>query len=730
MAMNTAPRLPSSAPLFLLLLVFSAHGVPVCWGVDAAALAHAARANAGGGRNSIVFTTLGRSSYTFDVFSLPVPPLGSSAPLSSVLGGGDLELKVTDGQSVNFNGFFPAGDPSRLLSLLSAAPPPVKDQRSLEALVYVSERNGSSNVYLDVYPSSLAAAAGGRVQLPLLRPDGDGSVSMKDRPSVAGEYLIYVSTHEDSGAPRRSWAAVYSTHLPTGETRRLTPGGVADFSPAVSPSGEWTAVASSGERGWTGEAQELLTDIYVLRTRDGSERAKLVGHGGWPTWADDSTLFFHRKCEDGWWSVFRAVIGEGPSAVAVDRVTPPGFHAFTPSAGRGFVALATRRPTCQFRHIELLDLARNAFVEMTRPISPNFHHFNPFVSPDSTRIGYHRCRGGGAGNGGPPLMLESIRSPLPEISLFRIDGSFPSFSPEGDRIAFVGLPGLYVMNSDGSAQRQILPGNAFPTAWDRKRKGVIYTSIGPDFASEGTKVDVVSVTLPHGWETGATEPTSALPLVKKLTVGGENNAFPSPSPDGKWVVFRSGRSGHKNLYIMDAVEGEKAALRRLTDGPWADTMCSWSPDGEWIAFSSDRDEPGGGGFALYLIHPNGTGLRKVFQSGTGGRGNHASFSPDSRQIVFTSDYAAVSAEPISNPHSYQPYGEIFTAGIDGSGVRRLTHNSFEDGTPAWSPIYMEPADVAEASPPCDFEDCHWLDQGAASRFASGDHPRCGENLSS
>ncbi|MQL77154.1 hypothetical protein Taro_009557 [Colocasia esculenta] len=90
--------------------------------------------------------------------------------------------------------------------------------------------------------------------------------------------------------------------------------------------------------------------------------------------------------------------------------------------------------------------------------------------------------------------------------------------------------------------------------------------------------------------------------------------------------------------------------------------------------------------------------------------------------MFTSDYAAVSAGPISNPNSYQPYGEIFTAGIDGSSVRRLTHNSFEYGTPAWSPIYMEPTDVAEASRPCEFEDYHWLDQGAASRFASGDHP--------
>jgi Tol biopolymer transport system component len=49
--------------------------------------------------------------------------------------------------------------------------------------------------------------------------------------------------------------------------------------------------------------------------------------------------------------------------------------------------------------------------------------------------------------------------------------------------------------------------------------------------------------------------------IKKLTVGGQNNTFPYPSPDGKWLVFRSGRSGHKNLYIMDAEDGRPTAQK-------------------------------------------------------------------------------------------------------------------------------------------------------------------------
>ncbi|PKA64832.1 hypothetical protein AXF42_Ash016863 [Apostasia shenzhenica] len=678
---------------------------------------------AGASAGTILFTTLGRSRYGFDIFASAISPSYDDAELVVDAG----ESQLTDGISVNFNGFFPYS-PSSLLSLLHPASSPAIGSASLDALIYVTERGGRSSIYLDLFPTSSSNSSNRRsnlevptrLQFPLLllpstTGGGHPSVSMKDRPSVSGDRLIFVSTHEPSFSPRQSWAAVYSTHLPTGATTRLTPEGIADFSPAVSPSGKWTAVASYGELGWSGEVRDLKTGIYVFKTGDGSARTLVVEHGGWPCWANDSTFFFHRESSDGWWSVYRATIaadGDTPSLTSIDRITPPGFHAFTPAAtaaAPGLIAVATRRASSQFRHIEIINLrdGGNTYVEITRPIAPNYHHYNPFFSPDAGRIGYHRCRGGR--NGSPPLLLENIKSPSPEtFSLFRIDGSFPSFSPDGRRIAYVNLPGLYVVNSDGSNPRRVYGGNAFPTAWDWKRKGVIYTSHGLGFAEVSTEVDIISITL-NGEEEDDDDTTE--PSIKKLTSGGQNNAFPSPSPDGKWVVFRSGRSGYKNLYVMDAVEGESARIFQLTDGPWTDTMCNWSPDGEWIAFASDRDDPGGGSFSIYMVHPNGTGLRRVVQSGDGGRMNHPWFSPDSKRLVLTSDYAGVSAEPISNPHHYQPYGEIFTVKIDGSEIRRLTHNSFEDGTPTWSPVFLNPSDVGESLQGvayCRFDDCHWL----------------------
>lgn len=637
---------------------------------------------------TIVFTTLGRSRYEFDIFSLPLAPSPHNPAAE--------QLRLTDGVSVNYNGnFAPASD----------------------SILFVSERNGSLNLYLSPVPSSrreaLESASSSAATLSPLLPWEP--IALKDRPSLTpdGSRLVYVSTAVPAAEPRSSWAAVYSTELSTGRTRRLTPLGVADFSPAVSPSGEWTAAASPGAAGWSGEVEDLRTDIYVFRTADGSRRSLAIRDGGWPSWADETTVFFHRRDSDGWYGVYRAeisVTGDGVEAASVERITPPGFHAFTPAASPGapgLVAVATRRAGSDYRHIEVIDVSddgKNAYFEVTRPVAPRVHHFNPFISPDGARVGYHRCRG--RGNGDSPLLLENIKSPgSPDtFSLFRIDGSFPSFSHDGKKIAFVGLPGMYVVNPDGSGgRRKIFSGNAFSTSWDWKRNGVIYTSIGPDFASESTEVDVVAISLGDDDD----ETIS----MKKLTVGGENNAFPSPSPDGKWVVFRSGRSGNKNLYIIDAEDGEAGGIRRLTEGPWSDTMCNWSPDGEWIAFASDRHAPGSGSFAIYMVHPNGTGLRRVVHSGDGGRTNHPWFGPDSKSLVFTSDYAAVSAEPVSNPHHYQPYGEIFTVHIDGSNIRRLTHNSFEDGTPSWTPYLLEPRDVGEtlqASGRCAFQDCHWL----------------------
>ena len=70
----------------------------------------------------------------------------------------------------------------------------------------------------------------------------------------------------------------------------------------------------------------------------------------------------------------------------------------------------------------------------------------------------------------------------------------------------------------------------------------------------------------------------------------------------------------------------------------------------------------------------------------GGRDNHPHWSPDGGWIVFTSKRTGYSAEAIALPSRPQPYGDLFAVRADGSGLIRLTHNGFEEGTPAWGPV--------------------------------------------
>nr|DAD47446.1 TPA_asm: hypothetical protein HUJ06_017383 [Nelumbo nucifera] len=120
------------------------------------------------------------------------------------------------------------------------------------------------------------------------------------------------------------------------------------------------------------------------------------------------------------------------------QVTPPGLHAFTPAASHDGkrIAVATRRRENNFRHIEIFDLELESFCRVTETINPKFHHYNPFFSLKSGFLGYHRFRGDPASGDSIVLHLKPITSPVTELRILQLNGSFPSCSPDGDLIAF------------------------------------------------------------------------------------------------------------------------------------------------------------------------------------------------------------------------------------------------------------------------------------------------------
>ncbi|GLU07191.1 hypothetical protein SLE2022_241580 [Rubroshorea leprosula] len=553
-------------------------------------------------KGTIVFSTVGRSNYGFDVFSVQLNHITTAT-----------EHRLTDGISINFNAQF------------------IDEGQSI---VFVSERSGSPQIYLT------------RPSLP--KPEPLASVPQSlfhDRPILKNNRLYFVSAHEQPDRRFQSWSALYSTEIGDKDNKitRLTPYGAVDYSPAVSKSGKFVAVASYGSRGW-------------------------------PTWSCDSSIYFHRQADDGWWSVFRVDFPENPHEfsgfpIAPLRVTPPGLHCFTPAAfhdGKR-LAVATRRRDKNYRHIEIFDLESKVF-------------YRGESTQGETTIPH----------------LELIKSPIRDIRLLRINGNFPSFSPDGHLIAFNTYldlnGGVKIIKSDGSKRWTLIKHRtAFHNSWSPAEKNVIYTSLGPIFQSPKMTVQIARVVFDLSDLNGDRE---EIPCDVKILTREDsgNNAFPSCSPDGKSVVFRSGRSGYKNLYILDAVNGEfDGGIRQLTNGPWIDTMPSWSPKGDLIAFSSNMHNPDNPAiFSIYVIKPDGSELRRIPVAGAEGssevdreRINHVCFSSDGEWLLFTANFGGVTAEPVSWPNQFQPYGDLFVVRLDGSGLRRLTCNGYEHGTPAW-----------------------------------------------
>jgi Tol biopolymer transport system component/serine/threonine protein kinase len=349
----------------------------------------------------------------------------------------------------------------------------------------------------------------------------------------------------------------------------------------------------------------------------------------------------------------------------------------------------------------------------------------PAFSPDGKRLAYvwsggawsGGARSGGARSGGgknPAIYVRALEGgeatritagPAAEVS--------PAWSPDGSRLAFLRTTAdrtaIFVASpgpAPGGRPPQMIA-HVFSQRIEAVGRQLHWSPGGRELAV----VDKASAAEPFAIylvrvADGTKERLTAPPL------GSIGDSSPEFSPDGTAISFlRSPSSGIGEVWVVPI--GHGAAARRLTTGNRGILSQTWAPDGRTIVFSSGRT----GGYALWATPARGGTPWRI--PGLGSGAAEASFSPDGRYLAYAQSFLdtnlwrmqlagettvtgtrklAASSVDDSSPQ-YSPdgrriafrsdrsgYHEIWVCDSEGSQATQLTHlNGPPAGTPRWSP---------------------------------------------
>jgi Tol biopolymer transport system component/DNA-binding winged helix-turn-helix (wHTH) protein len=397
--------------------------------------------------------------------------------------------------------------------------------------------------------------------------------------------------------------------------------------PSFSPDGNQVAFV------WNGEKQDNR-DIYVKLI--GSERLlQLTTHPAAdysPAWSPDGRwIAFLRELPAGKAAVLLVPALGGPERTLAETGTVKSpyasYLAWSPDGNS--LVITDRAFSTEPAGLFLLSIETGEKRRLTSPAAKSVGDVDPAFSSDGHTLAFARCRMIGSSDL-YLLTLSDNLEPIGEVKRLTFDNRYtssPAWTGDGREIIFAsgqaGSFGLWRVAASGSGKPQRLASLGENT----------YEPAEPAVARQGHRLAYRQWWFgdENIWRVGVAGPPGKPTPPTNFISSTRLDASPQFSPDGKKIVFASGRSSRSGGYEIWVCNSDGSNAVQLTSLGAESGTPRWSPDSERIAFDSNVD----GQWEVYLISANGGRPQRLTSNPT--MDDAPSWSRDGKWIYFDSN---------------------------------------------------------------------------------------------